>query len=677
MSHSPSGRARRGVWTLGALALLAAAPSDLHVTRTADRAHDTGRIEGRVRDTQGTPIMNAQVLIVGTALAAQTNAHGYYTIDKVPEGAITMRAAFVGYQPVEVIHVRVRARQTVTQDFALEKRDLQVQEMAVVAATQPLVPRDEVTTKQRIDGEFNRAPGAEFGHAPSGIVPPAPRGARDGEPNTEEYRRIYESRFFAARTAPLSTFSIDVDRASYANVRRFLQSGRLPPADAVRIEELLNYFDYAYAEPAGPHPFAVYTDLAAAPWNPRHRLVRIALQAKHLPAAKLPPCNLVFLIDVSGSMNSPDKLPLVRDAFRMLVPSLRREDRVAIVVYAGAAGLVLPSTTGDRKDEILAAIDRLAAGGSTAGGAGLQLAYDIAKEHFVPGGTNRVILATDGDFNVGPSSEGELVRLVEDRRRDGTALTVLGFGTGNYKDARMESLADKGNGNYAYVDGAREARKVFVEELGGTLTTVAKDVKLQVEFNPSRVQAYRLIGYENRALATEDFADDAKDAGELGAGHSVTALYEIVPAGVESDVALPQDPGLRYQAAPAAGDVGRPTRHADEWLTVTLRYKRPDGGPSRAFAVTLRDHDELRTAAAMPRGDFAWAAAVAEFGMLLRDSEFKGGATWQQVTALAGQGRSADGSGDRDGYRAEFLRLVETARALATPDVARTGSDDD
>jgi Ca-activated chloride channel homolog len=397
----------------------------------------------------------------------------------------------------------------------------------------------------------------------------------------------------------------------------------------------------------------VAADVGPAPWNREHRLVRIGLQGRRYASRELPPSNLVFLIDVSGSMASSDKLPLVQQAFRLLVNELREEDRVAIVVYAGSAGLVLPSTRGSDRETILSAIDRLQAGGSTAGGAGIRLAYEIARRNHLPEGNNRVILATDGDFNVGVSSEGELVRLIEEKRREGTALTVLGFGTGNLKDSRMEQLADKGDGNYAYIDNLLEARKVFVSELTSTLFTIAKDVKIQVEFNPARVRAYRLIGYENRLLATEDFSDDSKDAGELGAGHSVTALYEIVPAGARSSAAIPDDEGLRYQQRPEIEPVAA---HGDEWLTVQLRYKPPTSSRSRLMRHTVRVRDERREL----RGDFGFAASVAAFGMVLRHSEHRGSATLDDVLALARETRGADA----DGYRAEFIRLVEMARTI-------------
>ncbi len=468
--------------------------------------------------------------------------------------------------------------------------------------------------------------------------------------NTEAYDRIYGNAFLAVAANPLSTFSIDVDRASYSNVRRFILGGQLPPKDAVRIEELINYFTYDYPQPVGDDPFSVTTELMITPWNAQHKLVRIGLQGERIDSEQLPPSNLVFLIDVSGSMSSANKLPLLKSAFRLLVNELREDDRVAIVVYAGAAGLVLPPTSGDQKDRILDAIGALEAGGSTAGGAGLTLAYRQAMESFLVEGNNRVILATDGDFNVGPSSDAEMVRLIEERRDSGVFLTVLGFGTGNLKDSKMEKLADKGNGNYAYIDNLLEAKKVLVSELGGTLFTIAKDVKIQVEFNPEKVFAYRLIGYENRLLRNEDFADDTKDAGEIGAAHSVTALYEIVPVGAEATVEIQGLDSLRYQTVTRA-----PADRGDsELLFVKVRYKQPSGQISR-----LLEH-AVRADVVEASDDFMFAAAVAEFGMLLRDSEYKGDATFEDVIARAGQYKGDDVGG----YRSEFVRLAKAAERL-------------
>jgi len=491
-------------------------------------------------------------------------------------------------------------------------------------------------------------------------APPVPDGT-----GREQYSRISENEFRDVANNPLSTFAIDVDAASYANVRRFLGEHRLPPADAVRIEELVNYFDYDYPDPASADaPFSITTEVAPAPWDPSHRLVHVGLQGRRMHTQTLPPANLVFLVDVSGSMDEPNKLPLLKEALGLLVDNLRPQDRVSIVVYAGAAGMVLPPTPGGRRDRIREAINELEAGGSTNGAEGIELAYQLARDAFIRGGNNRVVLATDGDFNVGVSSDAELTRLIEHEREAGVFLTVLGLGTGNLQDAKMEQLADQGNGNYAYIDGIDEARKVLVGEMGGTLFTIAKDVKVQVEFNPARVKAYRLIGYENRALAAEDFNDDGKDAGEMGAGHSVTALYEVVPVGAPDSPARGVDP-LRYQQV-------RPTERAGlsgELLTVKLRYKAPDGTVSRELVRRLADR---HAALAATSADFRFAAAVAEWGMLLRGSRFRAASSYAQVAELA---RGALGS-DRGGYRAEFLRLVESSRQLARDDGGRGVAED-
>jgi Ca-activated chloride channel family protein len=476
--------------------------------------------------------------------------------------------------------------------------------------------------------------------------------------NTEAYDHIRDDGFLTVAANPLSTFSVDVDTASYANVRRFLQGGQLPPKDAVRIEELVNYFRYDYPDPEGEAPFSITTGIAPCPWAKDHLLALVGLQGRRVPDRDVPPRNLVFLIDVSGSMEDPRKLPLLIEGMGLLVDQLRPEDRVAIAVYAGTSGLVLPTTAGDRKAEIRAALQKLRAGGSTAGGAGIQLAYREAASSFIEGGVNRVILATDGDFNVGLTSHGDLVRLIEEKRKTGVFLSVLGFGEGNLKDATMEKLADSGNGNYSYIDTLAEARKVLVSDVGATLFTIAKDVKIQVEFNPRQVSAYRLLGYENRALRAEDFADDRKDAGEIGAGHSVTALYEIVPPGVAASV--PGVDPLKYQ------DAGRPSAAASsgEVLTVKLRYKEPDGEQSRLKTVAVRAGEPSASATASLR----FASAVAAFGMLLRDSEHKGSASWETVRRLVADA----GAEDAEGYRAEFLGLVARAETLAGPRVAIT-----
>jgi Ca-activated chloride channel family protein len=476
--------------------------------------------------------------------------------------------------------------------------------------------------------------------------------------DTEAYSHIDENPFLEIARAPLSTFSIDVDTASYSNTRRFLKDGQLPPKDAVRIEELINYFSYDYPQPVGDAPFSVTAEISEAPWNPSHRLVAIGLQGKRIPMENMPPANLVFLLDVSGSMNEARKLPLVKSAMKMLAEQLTARDRVAMVVYAGSSGLVLPSTSGDRKGEILAAIDRLDAGGSTNGGEGIQLAYKIAQENFIKNGVNRVILATDGDFNVGVTSEGELVRLIEEKRQSGVFLSVLGFGTGNVKDSTMEKLADKGNGNYAYIDSLSEARKVLGEQIGGTLFTIAKDVKIQVEFNPKQAAAYRLIGYENRLLRDQDFNDDTKDAGEIGAGHTVTALYEVVPIGQKYE-----NPGvdkLKYQQPAQPSEMA----NSNELMTVKLRYKPPTQDQSKLVSVSLADSKGKLSSASE---NFKFASAVAAFGMLLRDSKYKADANYNEVLALA----RASAGADPQGYRSEFIQLVETARTLSSHRASR------
>src|SRR2546428_490736 len=473
---------------------------------------------------------------------------------------------------------------------------------------------------------------------------------RTADFNTEDYAPINENGYHLAEKDPLSTFSIDVDNASYSNVRRFLKKGQLPPKDAVRIEELINYFDYNYDGRTGNEPVAIHTEYTSCPWNTEHKLVKIDLQARKIPTANLPASNLVFLLDVSGSMDQSNKLPLVKSALKLLVDQLRPQDKVAIVVYAGAAGVVLPSTPGNQKEKIIHALDELQAGGSTAGGEGIQLAYKTAIANLVKGGNNRVVLATDGDFNVGVSSDGELQRLIEEKRESGVFLSVLGFGMGNYKDNKLETLADKGNGNYAYIDNFTEAKKVFVNEFGGTLFTLAKDVKFQIEFNPMYVVGYRLIGYENRLLNNEDFNNDKKDAGEMGSGHTVTALYEIIPVGSKSKF-LPSIDKLKYQQE------AKPSSTINELLTVKLRYKDPEGKSSKLIQKTLqnKESDMAKTSE-----NFRFTAAVAEFGLLLRNSEFKANASFDQVLEIA---KSAKGK-DEEGYRAEFISLARTAKLL-------------
>ena len=603
-----------------------------------------GTVSGTVKDSSGTPLPGANVRISrngGSTQSRVTDTKGSFTFLRVPAADYDLTATLSNFAPFTV---RVSVRAGGTASVAVVLTPGTVAEKAA---------RDNAQMELSLDARTLSRAAAMSPTVAGGIAAPI---AQESMPyprpayNTEAYDRIDENPFRRVAVDPLSTFSIDVDTASYANVRRYLNAGTLPPPDAVRIEELINYFRFDYAQPAKDVPFAVTTELAVCPWNTKHRLALVGLQSRALDLDKVPARNLVFLLDVSGSMSSPDKLPLVRTAMRMLVDTLTGRDTIAIVVYAGASGVVLPPTSGAHKETIHAAIARLEAGGSTNGAAGIILAYQVAQANFVKGGINRVILATDGDFNVGVTNQGDLTRLIEEKRSGGIFLSVLGVGTGNVKDSTMEKLADRGNGNYSYLDTLHEARKVLVHEGGATLVTVAKDVKIQVEFNPAHVAAYRLVGYENRMLKNEDFNNDKKDAGEIGAGHTVTALYELVPPGADAD--LPTVDPLKYQrpTTPAAG------ARSDEVMTVKLRYKAPDADDSRLITVAIKN----RLAESSP--NIGFAAAVAEFGMLLRNSESRGTATHADAAAMARRFRGAD----PDGYRAEFIKLVELAGSLKT-----------
>jgi Ca-activated chloride channel family protein len=589
-------------------------------------------ITGRVTDDQGNPLAGVNVTVKDTHRGTTTDLSGYYRIS-IQAADKVLVYSFVGMQTREI---KITEKNTI--NVKLYPEMLQPEE-----AVMPDIQRGKAEKRIYAPASYDMAAGSYTQTSIPNVYNP--------NFNTEGYATIHENGYKDVLKQPLSTFSIDVDKASYANVRRFINMGQLPPIDAVRIEEMINYFTYDYPEPRGKHPFSVYTELAGCPWNPGHHLLHVGLKGKSIDKKELPASNLVFLLDVSGSMNSPNKLPLLKNAFHMLVNELREGDRVAIVVYAGAAGLVLPSTPGNRKEDILGAIDKLSAGGSTAGGQGLRLAYKVAEENFIEGGNNRIILATDGDFNVGVSSNAEMERLVEQKRENGVFMTVLGFGMGNYKDDKMEIIADKGNGNYAYIDNIQEARKVLVAEFGGTLFTIAKDVKFQLEFNPARVKAYRLIGYENRLLNDEDFNDDKKDAGEMGAGHNVTALYELIPAGSEESSGS-IDP-LKYQAN---SKTVKPDLNA-ELLTVKLRYKQPDGKISTLYEEPVEGKPLVERSTSE---SFRFSAAVAEFGLILRDSEYKKNASIEQVIGLAQGGRGMD----EEGYRGEFIKLVKTAKSL-------------
>ncbi|MFN5170096.1 MAG: von Willebrand factor type A domain-containing protein [Cyclobacteriaceae bacterium] len=590
-------------------------------------------VTGKITDaSDGSPLPGVNVLLKGSSTGAVSDVNGEYQIT-VPATGGKLVFSFVGFVTQEVA---VGARSVIDVALAADLTSLEEVVVTGISGRVPGVSR----------GERKRKADMHYG---------APVYQQPQDYNTEEYEGIEENIFHDAANKPLSTFSIDVDAASYANVRRFISQGQRPPVDAVRIEELINYFDYDYEQPKGEDPFSIYTEISEAPWNTQHKLVHIGLQGKKISTEKLPPSNLVFLIDVSGSMADPNKLPLLKSSFKMLVEQLRDQDLVAIVVYAGAAGQVLPSTRGDDKRKILESLDQLEAGGSTAGGAGIRLAYEIARKNFVEGGNNRVILATDGDFNVGESSDQAMEKLIEQKREEGVFLTVLGFGMGNYKDSKMEVLADKGNGNYAYIDNILEAQKVLVNEFGGTLFTIAKDVKLQIEFNPARVQAYRLIGYENRLLKDEDFNNDKKDAGELGSGHTVTALYEVIPVGVKSNFHS-IDP-LKYQTQKKKDEVQ--FGDSDEIMTIKFRYKKPDGNTSKLLVHAVVDK---QVPLAKSSDNFRWSAAVAAFGMLLRDSEYVKGYTWEDVAQLAGGARGRD----EQGYRIEFINLVKSQGLLVS-----------
>ena len=631
-------------------------------------------VSGKITDDQGNAITSASILVKGTKQAALSAQDGTYQISTPSKNAVLVFSA-VGYQTREI---NVAGKTTI--NVTLSNSTAQLQEVVVTGyATKRKMDFTASTTVDPSAIYGSRAPvDNSLQGSVAGVVVNSPgsnkairiRGIssfkkdnRQGyhDPvaedfNTEGYDYITENAFLKSVDNPLSTFSIDVDAASYSNVRRFLNQGQLPPAGAVRIEEMINYFHYDYPQPKDGDPFSINTEISDAPWNKEHKLVLIGLQGKKIPMNNLPASNLVFLIDVSGSMQGPNRLPLVKASMKMLVDQLREKDRVSIVVYAAAAGLVLKPTSGDQKTTIKDAIDNLEAGGSTAGGAGIRLAYKTAKEFFEKGGNNRVILCTDGDFNVGESSDDAMERLIEEERKSGVFLTVLGYGMGNYKDSKMQKLADKGNGNHAYIDGISEAKKVLVNEFGGTLFTIAKDVKLQIEFNPAKVQGYRLIGYENRLLAKEDFNDDKKDAGELGSGHTVTALYEIIPVGVKSNFLKDVDP-LKYQKDKSA----KSSSHTDEFINVKFRYKAPDGDVSKLIEHPVRDK---QLSIAHTSENFCFAASIAEFGMLLRNSAFKSQASFDNVLTLA---KKAKGN-DEEGYRSEFIRLVESAQLMARED---------
>ncbi len=590
------------------------------------------RISGTVTDAYGNPIASATVKLKAGNTVASVDLHGYYNMT-VPTPSGTLVFSAPGYQPKEE---KIKGRQTL--NVVMQTTAVALNEIVVAGYGKKLDRRQTALAPAVVKSTLTYQANQDYYQPPF---------------NTEGYDYINENTFRKAAENPLSTFSIDVDGASYSNVRRMLHAGQIPAAGAVRVEEMINYFQYDYPQPKKDVPFSFVTEINDCPWNSQNKLVLIGMQGKKIAAEDLPAANLVFLIDVSGSMSDANKLPLVKASLKMLTDQLRDQDKVSIVVYAGAAGLVLPPTSGQHKTAIKDALEKLDAGGSTAGGAGIQLAYKTARENFAAAGNNRVILCSDGDFNIGMSSDDEMERLIEQERKSGVYLTVLGFGMGNYKDNKMQKLANKGNGNHAYIDGMGEAKKVLVNEFGGTMFTIAKDVKLQVEFNPAFVQGYRLVGYENRMLNKEDFNDDDKDAGDLGSGHTVTALYEIIPVGVESSFLKNVDP-LKYQKQNMAAS----ENVESEMMTIKFRYKTPGDEKSKLLVHPLL-HKALEKGQASE--NFRFAAAVAEFGMLLRNSTFKAEASYSSVLRSAGNALSYD----KEGYRREFIRLVESAQFLA------------
>ncbi|MBO3700546.1 VWA domain-containing protein [Roseivirga sp. E12] len=598
----------------------------------------TGKITGA---DDGLPLPQVTVLLKGTTLGTTTNKDGKFSI-RVPDTGSVLVFRFLGY-----ITQEIKVGQSNTLNVMLAPDAVSLAEVVVTGVQ---------SNSRRSRRRSNSLAQANVEYEVDMASMPSPAYKKSVyfdsyRPSNESYKKIDENGFKSPWKNPYSTLSIDVDAASYSNVRRFINAGQLPPKDAVKIEEMINYFNYDYESPKGKHPFGVEHEVSLAPWNEDHKLVHVGIQGEKIEMDNLPASNIVFLIDVSGSMGNHNKLPLLKKSFKLLINELRRKDRVAMVVYAGAAGEVLESTPGNEKKKILKALDKLNAGGSTAGGAGIQLAYKIAKENFIEGGNNRVILATDGDFNVGASSDDDMESLIENQRKSGVFLTVLGYGMGNYKDSKMEVLADKGNGNHAYIDNILEAKKVLVKEFGGTLFTIAKDVKIQVEFNPATVQAYRLIGYENRRLNDEDFNNDKKDAGELGSGHSVAALYEVIPVGVESNFKPLDD--LKYRQKKKIELSG----NESDLMTVKLRYKKPDEDKS-IYLDTVVKNDVMKIG--KTSNNFRWSAAVAGFGMLLRDSDYSNGLKFDAVIRLA---KAAKGE-DEEGYRAELIKLVEMAELL-------------
>lgn len=624
-------------------------------------------ITGIVSDDFG-PIAGVNVVIKGTKTVTTTDYDGKYSIKAKEGNALVF--SYVGKQHKEVVVGKsnvinvtlgdgVKLMEVVTVGYGTTTKEAYVGSSTVSKKDKSVSKalQGQVAGVNVITG--NGAPGSDatirirgFGSVNDDFSQDSSQ-THHGDTiaistDDEDYGVLIENEFESPKQSPLSTFSIDVDNASYTNIRRFINYGQTVPKDAVRVEEMVNFFKYQYDQPKGNHPFAIQTEYSDCPWNEKHKLLKIGLQGKEIPTDALPNSNFVFLIDVSGSMSSENKLPLLKESMKVLVNELRKNDKVALVVYAGAAGLVLPPTSGDKKETIINALNNLQAGGSTAGGAGIQLAYKIAQENFIKGGNNRVILATDGDFNVGASSDNDMERLIEEKRKSGVFLTCLGYGMGNYKDSKMEILANKGNGNYAYIDNIQEANRFLGKEFKGSMFAIAKDVKIQIEFNPQHVQSYRLIGYENRKLRPEDFKNDAIDAGELGSGHTVTALYEIIPVGVNSTYFTPVE-ALKYSTPNTT------STFTDELATIKFRYKKPDGEKSIEMVETIQDK---ALTIEKTSEDFKFSTAVAWFGLKLRDSKYIGKNSVNDIKALALQGKAKD----EEGYRSEFIRLVDAVK---------------
>ena len=640
-----------------------AAVKTLIVTAKAERT-----ITGTVSDNTG-PLPAVNVYIKDTKRGTQTDFNGHYSI-KAEKGEVLvfnyigMNDQRIKVGDSDVIHVKMTGSQAMLESVVITAQGIKKGKRAV-GYTVPAATASDMAVQRSLSGKVagvNIVGNSSLGAGTKVMI----RGYNSTEKDEEEkhddrknhgqitldktnedYYSLIENPFEAPKNAPLSTFSIDVDNASYTNIRRFINNGQHVPKDAVRVEEMVNFFKYQYPQPTAAHPFSINTEYSQSPWNPKHQLLRIGLQGKNIPTNNLPASNLVFLIDVSGSMSDDNKLPLLIQSLKILVRELREQDKVSIVVYAGAAGLVLSPTSGADKQTIVDALEKLQSGGSTAGGAGIMLAYKTAEENFIREGNNRVILATDGDFNVGTNSSSDMEKLIEEKRKSGVFLTCLGYGMGNYKDSKMEILADKGNGNYAYIDNIQEANRFLGKEFKGSMFAIAKDVKIQIEFNPKEVQAYRLIGYENRKLRPEDFTNDKIDAGELGSGHTVTALYEIIPADVKSDF-MEATPTLKYTKTESTGTV-----YNNELATVKFRYKKPDGDKSIEMTEVIANKvSDLGNASE----DFRFSAAVAWFGLKLRESKLIVNKSSDDIKKLAKSGMA----NDTDGYKAEFVRLVES-----------------